>query len=124
MKINFQHGNKIYVKIKKIKNTINSLTSNYDEERIIEFLKDTITGNLSYSYGYGYYKYEFLDKYYSIIYSLLSLSSKYEIITKKNFNKNNNIRELLIIPKKNLKSNILNNNKNYLNWNTGILEYY
>ncbi|KAG4081760.1 hypothetical protein H8356DRAFT_1284806 [Neocallimastix lanati (nom. inval.)] len=52
---------------------------------------------------------EFLDKYYSIIYSLLSLSDECEVVTKKKFNENDNIRELLIIPKKNLKSN---NNKN------------
>ncbi|KAL6588900.1 hypothetical protein U3516DRAFT_790751 [Neocallimastix sp. 'constans'] len=35
-----------------IKNTIDSLTINHDEERIIEFIKDTITNNLVYSYDY------------------------------------------------------------------------
>jgi len=84
------------------------LTSNFDEERIIEFLKDAIINNFGYDYDY---EYEFLDKYYSIIYSLLSLSDEYEIISKKNFNENDNIRELLIIPKDNLETNILNNNK-------------
>ncbi|KAG4085993.1 hypothetical protein H8356DRAFT_1282478 [Neocallimastix lanati (nom. inval.)] len=96
-------------KDEKIKNTIDSLTRNYDEERIIEFLKDKIKSNLGYSTGYDYYNNEFLDKYYSIIYSLLSLSDKCEVVTKEIFNENNDIRELLIIPKKNLKSN---NNKN------------
>ncbi|KAG4082652.1 hypothetical protein H8356DRAFT_1284300 [Neocallimastix lanati (nom. inval.)] len=96
-------------KDEKIKNTIDSLTRNYDEERIIEFLKDKIKSNLGYSTGYDYYENEFLDKYYSIIYSLLSLSDECEVVTKKKFNENDNIRELLIIPKKNLKSN---NNKN------------
>ncbi|KAG4082902.1 hypothetical protein H8356DRAFT_1284179 [Neocallimastix lanati (nom. inval.)] len=95
--------------VEKIKNTIDSLTRNYDEERIIEFLKDKIKSNLGYSTGYDYYKNEFLDKYYSIIYSLLSLSDECEVVTKEIFNENNDIRELLIIPKKNLKSN---NNKN------------
>ncbi|KAL6611820.1 hypothetical protein U3516DRAFT_753130 [Neocallimastix sp. 'constans'] len=37
-----------------IKNTIDSLTINHDEERIIEFIKDTITNNLVYSYDYDY----------------------------------------------------------------------
>ncbi|KAL6592996.1 hypothetical protein U3516DRAFT_649030 [Neocallimastix sp. 'constans'] len=92
-----------------IKNAIDSLTHNYDEERIIEFLKDKIKSNLGYGTGYDYYENEFLDKYYSIIYSLLSLSDECEVVTKKKFNENDNIRELLIIPKKNLKSN---NNKN------------
>ncbi|ORY05403.1 hypothetical protein LY90DRAFT_639575 [Neocallimastix californiae] len=96
-------------KDEKIKNTIDSLTRNYDEERIIEFLKDKIKSNLGYGTGYDYYENEFLDKYYSIIYSLLSLSDECEVVTKKKFNENDNIRELLIIPKKNLKSN---NNKN------------
>ncbi|KAG4092748.1 hypothetical protein H8356DRAFT_1278144 [Neocallimastix lanati (nom. inval.)] len=96
-------------KDEKIKNTIDSLTRNYDEERIIEFLKDKIKSNLGYGTGYDYYENEFLDKYYSIIYSLLSLSDECEVVTKKKFNENNDIRELLIIPKKNLKSN---NNKN------------
>ncbi|KAL6589940.1 hypothetical protein U3516DRAFT_858475 [Neocallimastix sp. 'constans'] len=96
-------------KDEKIKNTIDSLTHNYDEERIIEFLKDKIKSNLGYSTGYDYYKNEFLDKYYSIIYSLLSISDKYKIDTEIKFKENDNIRELLIIPKKNLKSN---NNKN------------
>ncbi|KAL6592533.1 hypothetical protein U3516DRAFT_805248 [Neocallimastix sp. 'constans'] len=95
-------------KDEKIKNANDSLTSNFDEERIIEFLKDAIINNFGYDYDY---EYEFLDKYYSIIYSLLSLSDEYEIISKKNFNENDNIRELLIIPKDNLETNILNNNK-------------
>ncbi|KAG4081809.1 hypothetical protein H8356DRAFT_1319797 [Neocallimastix lanati (nom. inval.)] len=95
--------------VEKIQNTIDSLTSNYDEERIIEFLKDKIKSNLGYSTGYDYYKNEFIDKYYSIIYSLLSISDKYKIDTEIKFKENDNIRELLIIPKKNLKSN---NNKN------------
>ncbi|KAG4105826.1 hypothetical protein H8356DRAFT_1286807 [Neocallimastix lanati (nom. inval.)] len=98
-------------KDEKIKNTIDSLTRNYDEERIIEFLKDKIKSDLDYGTCYGYYEYEFLDKYYSIIYSLLSLSNECEVVTKKEFNENNNIRELLIIPKDNLETNTLNNNK-------------
>ncbi|KAL6588978.1 hypothetical protein LY90DRAFT_513246 [Neocallimastix californiae] len=98
-------------KDEKIKNTIDSLTRNYDEERIIEFIKDKIKSNLGYSTGYDYYKNEFLDKYYSIIYSLLSLSDECEVVTKKIFSENNNIRELLIIPKDNLETNTLNNNK-------------
>ncbi|KAL6589735.1 hypothetical protein U3516DRAFT_652619 [Neocallimastix sp. 'constans'] len=98
-------------KDEKIQNTIDSLTHNYDEERIIEFLKDKIKSNLGYGTGYDYYNNEFLDKYYSIIYSLLSLSDECEVVTKKIFNENNNIRELLIIPKDNLETNTLNNNK-------------
>ncbi|KAG4083523.1 hypothetical protein H8356DRAFT_1089463 [Neocallimastix lanati (nom. inval.)] len=107
----FSEWKKNLYKDEKIKNTIDSLTSNYDEERIIEFLKDKIKSNLGYSTGYDYYKNEFLDKYYSIIYSLLSLSDECEVVTKKIFNENNNIRELLIIPKDNLETNTLNNNK-------------
>jgi len=101
-------------KDEKIKNFIDSLTSNYDEERIIEFLKDTIINNFGCDYDY---EYEFLDKYYSIIYSLLS--NEYEIITKKNFNGNDNICELLIIPKDNLKINILKNKKSVIIYNYG-----
>ncbi|KAG4082497.1 hypothetical protein H8356DRAFT_1299749 [Neocallimastix lanati (nom. inval.)] len=109
IKKNFFEWKKNLYKDEKIQNTIDSLTSNYNEERIIEFLKDKIKSNLGYSTGYDYYKNEFLDKYYSIIYSLLSISDKYKIDTEIKFKENDNIRELLIIPKKNLKSN---NNKN------------
>jgi len=91
---------------KKIENALDLLTSDYDEERIIEFLKDTIMNNLGYSYSNDEYK--FLDKYYTIIYSLLSLNYNYEVVTKKNFNENDNIRELLVIHKKYLESNTLN----------------
>ena len=106
IKKNFFEWKKNLFNVEKIKNTIDSLIRNYDEERIIEFLKDTIINNFGYDYDY---EYEFLDKYYNIIYSLLSLSDECKVVTKKIFNENNDIRELLIIPKKNLKSN---NNKN------------
>ncbi|KAG4082644.1 hypothetical protein H8356DRAFT_1319294 [Neocallimastix lanati (nom. inval.)] len=125
IKKNFFEWKKNLFNVEKIKNTIDSLTSNYDEERIIEFLKDKIKSNLGYSTGYDYYKNEFIDKYYSIIYSLLSLSDECEVVTKEIFNENNNIRELLIIPKDNLETNTLNNNKNdiiyiIINYNNNV----
>ncbi|KAG4081626.1 hypothetical protein H8356DRAFT_1438614 [Neocallimastix lanati (nom. inval.)] len=101
-----EYGYLIDVSTNDCKNALDLLTSDYDEERIIEFLKDTIMNNLGYSYSNDEYK--FLDKYYTIIYSLLSLNYNYEVVTKKNFNENDNIRELLVIHKTYLESNTLN----------------
>ncbi|ORY38471.1 hypothetical protein LY90DRAFT_672566 [Neocallimastix californiae] len=116
IKKNFFEWKKNLFNVEKIKNTIDSLT---------KFLKDKIKSNLGYSTGYDYYKNEFIDKYYSIIYSLLSLSDECEVVTKEIFNENNNIRELLIIPKDNLETNTLNNNKNdiiyiIINYNNNV----
>jgi len=98
---------------KKYKNIINLFIKNYDEEKIKESLEDLINNNCKYQYS-------FLEKYYALIYSLLSLDDQYEVITKNNINEKEDIRELLFVNKKLLNSNfdfnnISNNSNNYNN---------
>ncbi|OUM63748.1 hypothetical protein PIROE2DRAFT_9688 [Piromyces sp. E2] len=75
-------------------------------------IHDFLEKNVKINYGY---RCNYLDKYYTLIYSLLSLNNEYIIVTKNNFNEKNNIRELLYVHKdyeKLLNSNIVSDNKN------------
>ena len=94
---------------KKYKNIINTFINNYDELKIKEFLEYIVIIQVDESQN------NFLDYYYCIFYSLLSLNKRYLIIIKNNFNKNSNIRELLFV--RNVYYNKLNNKYEYYSSN-------
>ncbi|OUM58868.1 hypothetical protein PIROE2DRAFT_15768 [Piromyces sp. E2] len=105
----FEWKNCLYNKYRDI---INSFIINFDEEKIKEFLEDTVKNIINQNI--------FLDRYYDIIVALLSLNNKYIVITKNNSNERHDIRELLVVNKKyldifknsNSSSNIKNDNSN------------
>eukprot|EP00833_Pecoramyces_ruminatium_P010776 jgi/Orpsp1_1/1184808/evm.model.c7180000091040.1 len=74
---------------KKYRNIIDLFIYQYDEEKIEEFLMDIMKDSSN----------DFLNRYYTLIYSLLSLNEQYMVIIRNKFNKNNNIRELLFVSK-------------------------
>ncbi|OUM63126.1 hypothetical protein PIROE2DRAFT_10383, partial [Piromyces sp. E2] len=82
----------------KYKDIINFFIYNYDEEKIKEFIE-----NIGINFNN-----DILNKYYKLIYSLLSLNNQYVVVTKKKFNENDSIREILCVHRKYL--NKLNNN--------------
>ncbi|OUM58865.1 hypothetical protein PIROE2DRAFT_15765 [Piromyces sp. E2] len=106
----FEWKNCLYNKYRDI---INSFIINFDEEKIKEFLEDSVKNIINQNI--------FLDRYYDIIVALLSLNNKYIVITKNNSNERHDIRELLMVNKKyldifknsNSSSNIKNDNSNY-----------
>eukprot|EP00833_Pecoramyces_ruminatium_P002522 jgi/Orpsp1_1/1176554/evm.model.c7180000058069.1 len=109
----------------KYKNIIDLFIKNYDEEKIIATLQDLIKGSC-------YNKYNYLDNYYNLIYTLLSLNDQYRVIIKNNFNEKDNIRELLYVNKiyfdvfnDNSNDNYKNNNNknNILNENSSKIFY-
>ena len=67
---------KIYL-YKKYEDIIDLFIENYDEEKIENLLKSLIIEKKYNS------EYDSLDKYYTLIYSLLSLNDKYAVVTKK-----------------------------------------
>ncbi len=106
----------------KYQSIIDLFICNYDEEKIIEFLKDSVKEIKNNEY----YQYNNLNKYYDLIYSLLSLNDEYKVITKNNEDEKNYIRELLFVEKKYLyklsnncedNNNDVNNNDNNKNNN-------
>lgn len=98
----------------KYNNIIDFFIKNYDEEKIENSLKNLI---IEKKYNT---EYDSLNKYYTLIYSLLSLKGEYAVVTKNNFNENDDIHELLYTDKKyldKLNNNSDNNIKNSNNYN-------
>jgi len=96
---------------------INSFIIDFDEEKIIKFLEDSMKSIKN--------KKLLLNKYYNLILVLLSLNEKNVVITKNNYNERHDIRELLVVDKNyinifknsNSISNIKKDNKNNSNTN-------
>jgi len=78
---------------KEYENIIDYFINNYNEKKIKKFLEDSVRKIND--------KNKFLDVYYNLILGLLSLNNENVVVTinKNNFNKKDNIRELLIINK-------------------------
>ncbi|KAL6593578.1 hypothetical protein U3516DRAFT_834192 [Neocallimastix sp. 'constans'] len=95
----------------KYSEIIDLFIKNYDEEKIQEFLENSINKE-------NYSPNEDLNNWYALIYSLLSLNNQYVIVTKNNYSERNNIRELLYVHKDyldRLNNNYENNNNSNSN---------
>ncbi|ORY04584.1 hypothetical protein LY90DRAFT_678507 [Neocallimastix californiae] len=95
----------------KYSEIIDLFIKNYDEEKIQEFLENSIN-------KVNYSRNENLNKWYALIYSLLSLNNEYVIVTKNKYDEKNNIRELLYVHKDyldRLNNNCDNNNNSNSN---------
>ncbi|KAL6588903.1 DUF1703-domain-containing protein [Neocallimastix sp. 'constans'] len=95
----------------KYSEIIDLFIKNYDEEKIQEFLENSIN-------KVNYSRCENLNKWYALIYSLLSLNNEYVIVTKNKYDEKNNIRELLYVHKDyldRLNNNCDNNNNSNSN---------
>ena len=75
----------------KYKDIIDSFIMKYDEEKIKEFLENSMKNINDQDI--------FLDRYYDLILVLLSLNNKNIVITKNNFSERHDIRELLVVKK-------------------------
>ncbi|ORY01208.1 DUF1703-domain-containing protein [Neocallimastix californiae] len=95
----------------KYSEIIDLFIKNYDEEKIQEFLENSIN-------KVNYSRNENLNKWYALIYSLLSLNNEYVIVTKNKYDEKDNIRELLYVHKDyldRLNNNCDNNNNSNSN---------
>ncbi|KAL6588876.1 hypothetical protein U3516DRAFT_836436, partial [Neocallimastix sp. 'constans'] len=92
IKIKFSNWKNNFYKYFKYSEIIDLFIKNYDEEKIQEFLENSINKE-------NYSSNEDLNNWYALIYSLLSLNNEYVIVTKNKYDEKNNIRELLYVHK-------------------------
>jgi len=102
----------------KYQNIIKLFINKYDEEKTEVYLENLVNKNYGFQYG-------FLDNYYTLIYTLLSLNYEfgYKVITKNNIKEKENIRELLYVSKDDeniANNNSISNNKN-IKYNSEVL---
>ncbi|KAG4083504.1 DUF1703-domain-containing protein [Neocallimastix lanati (nom. inval.)] len=111
IKIKFSNWKNNFYKYFKYSEIIDLFIKNYDEEKIQEFLENSINKE-------NYSSNEDLNNWYALIYSLLSLNNKYVIVTKNKYDEKDNIRELLYVHKDyldRLNNNCDNNNNSNSN---------
>ncbi|KAG4093508.1 hypothetical protein H8356DRAFT_1311831 [Neocallimastix lanati (nom. inval.)] len=111
IKIKFSYWKDNFYKYFKYSEIIDLFIKNYDEEKIQEFLENSINKE-------NYSSNEDLNNWYALIYSLLSLNNKYVIVTKNKYDEKDNIRELLYVHKDyldRLNNNCDNNNNSNSN---------